>query len=97
LALLLGLPDVDACSMQKQKEEAWGISSLDLWHNRHMGHGKLKGSLGWKGSLFSTVKCSEIGEFCRNWGFALETILGTYELCTSSSRAQNFNFTMFRL
>jgi len=62
-----------------------------------MGHGKLKGSLGWKGSFFSTVKYSEIGEFCRNWGFALETILGTYRLCTSSSRAQNFNFTMFRL
>jgi len=63
----------------------------------YMGHGKLKGSLGWKGSFFSTVKYSEIGEFCRNWGFAFETILGTYWLCTSSSRAQNFNFTMFRL
>jgi len=62
-----------------------------------MGHGKLKGSLGWKGSFFSTVNYSEIGELWRNWGFALKTILGTYRLCTSNSRAQKFNFTMFRL
>ena len=59
--------------------------------------GSSKKLKGWKGSFFSTVNYSEIGEFYWNWGFVLETILGTYGLCTSSSRAQNFNFTMFRL